>query len=472
MKLWHKIFLYTFLMFEVAFNASMIFLIERNFNNNLQKEVERGLSEQLVVQSVLASNSTFIIDKLGYSEQQTRDLMQFVFRDYTRYFDQKGIFIELLDEQDKVVFSSFILDYKGPREELAAPLTDKRQYIIRDIGSSSYLFVTNLLTITDKKWKLTYIRDITDVYHDRSSLYGFYIRLNIFITTILAAGLFGLLWMLTRPVRELTRSVQSIAEGRYSDRVKIGSHDEIGILAQSVNAMAKAVEDKVVELNYSAESKQHFIECLTHELKTPLTSIIGYADFLRTTRYNPDNYVPAVDYIYKEGKRLESLSFKLMDLILLDNQSLDLYKQDISPLCRELEDTFRPLLQSNNMELTVLAESGTAVVDKDLFKVVLTNLLDNAMKASRGGDRIFLRCRKEDAGGCLVEVEDEGRGIPEKDIPHVFEPFFMVDQSRASSRSGAGLGLSICAQIVKLHQGVIRIHSKEGQGTTIRIEFP
>ncbi|WJH36745.1 HAMP domain-containing protein [Paenibacillus sp. CC-CFT747] len=326
MKLWHKIFLCTFLLFELAFNASMVFLIQRSFRTTLEKEVERGLNEQLVVQSVLAANSSYTMDKFGYSEQQAREFLQFLFRDYTRYFDQKGVYLELLDNQNNTVYSTFPVPYDGPREELANPLPDKRQYIIRDIGDSSYLFVTSL--ITDRKWKLTYIRDISDVYADRTSLYGFYIRLNLFLAILLAAALFVLTWFLTRPIRDLTQSVQAIAKGSYSSRVEAGSRDEIGVLAQSVNTMAAAVETTFEELNRSARAKQHFIECLTHELKTPLTSIIGYAEFLRTTKHSPDHTRRAVDYIYKEGKRLESLSFRLMDLILLDNRSLPLDRQD------------------------------------------------------------------------------------------------------------------------------------------------
>jgi signal transduction histidine kinase len=132
--------------------------------------------------------------------------------------------------------------------------------------------------------------------------------MNFIITLILAFGLYLVIWYLTRSVRSLTKTARIIADGNYSQRVSVLSNDEIGVLAQNFNRMAEAVEGKIDELAATARNRQNFIHYLTHELKTPLTSIIGYADFLRPTKYDEEVYFKSLSYIYTEGKRLESLS--------------------------------------------------------------------------------------------------------------------------------------------------------------------
>jgi signal transduction histidine kinase len=150
--------------------------------------------------------------------------------------------------------------------------------------------------------------------------------------------------------------------------------------------MAEAVESKVVELEITAQNKQDFINHLTHELKTPLTAIIGYADYLRTAKYNEEVYFKALTYIYNEGRRLESLSFKLMDLLLVGNDSPEMLREDVSALCAEVGDTVKPLLEKYRVALQTAVEPQTILAERDLFKLLCTNLIDNAVKASKPGD--------------------------------------------------------------------------------------
>ncbi|MRN53975.1 ATP-binding protein [Paenibacillus monticola] len=294
----------------------------------------------------------------------------------------------------------------------------------------------------------------------------------IVITLILAVGLYLMIWYLTRSVRSLTKSAQTITRGDYSQRVSVLSNDEIGILAQNFNQMADAVEDKVDELEVLARQRQNFIDYLTHELKTPLTSIIGYADLLRTTKYNEAVYFKALNYIYSEGKRLESLSFKLMDLILVGKEKPILEMEEITPLCVAIEEALKPRLEKSDIELVVSVEPHKLMIEKDLFILLCTNLLDNAMKASTEGSRIFFRGYSDSDRFYVFEVEDEGIGIPEQDVPHIFEPFFMVDKTQSKSHHSAGLGLAICSEIITLHDGKIEITSRLNIGTKVKLLFP
>lgn len=475
MRLWQKVFLYTFLLFEVVFVAASLYLIEHNFNRNLQKEIDRGLSEQLIIYSGIQTNWAYISSlnrRPGLTKENIRQFLQVTSQEYTGYFDKKLVSIEILDENNNPVYNSFSEKFDGKREELDVSLYGARKYIIRDIGKKSYLFVTNELKLGDSAFKLSYIRDISDIYTEKRVQYGLFLKMNIAITFILAAGLYLIIWYLTRSIRRLTKSAQTIAAGDYTQRVKVLSEDEVGVLAQNFNQMAEAVEEKVDELGRIARSKQAFIEYLTHELKTPLTSIIGYADLLRSSKYDEEVFFNSLNYIYSEGKRLESLSFKLMDLIFIENERPVLKGENILQLCSEVEEALKPRLLSLDIGLAVEVEPCKVLLEKDMFKMLCTNLLDNAMKASKKGNRIYLKGYRTGESHFILEVRDEGAGIPEQDITRVFEPFFMVNKVKSRSQHGAGLGLAICAEIVKLHHGKIEIESKLGHGTRVRIIFP
>ncbi len=169
------------------------------------------------------------------------------------------------------MFSNFTVKFNGERAGLNGFGISGRQYIIRDIGSKTYLFVSDSMVLDNATYKLSYIRDISDVYSEKASQVNLFFKMNIAITVILALDLYALIWFLTRSIRSLNKSAQTIAGGDYTQRVTVLSKDEIGVLAQSFNQMAQAVESNVNALELTAKSRQDFINFLTHELKTYIT---------------------------------------------------------------------------------------------------------------------------------------------------------------------------------------------------------
>ncbi|MEL4105998.1 HAMP domain-containing sensor histidine kinase [Oscillospiraceae bacterium WX1] len=474
MKLWQKVFLCTFLLFEVLFNVSFFYLIEHNFNQNLHNEIERGLSDQLIVLSQIQTDWSYVSTLPGQMGMTggVQDFLKNNARKYIQYYDANKVFLEILDTQNNTVFTDFTGKTDGQRLELSSLDSGERNYIIRDIESETYLFVCSDLTLDNKAFKVSYIRDISNVYRDKSSQISLFFKMNIAITVILAGGLYALIWFLTRSLRSLNKTAQTIADGDYTRRTTVLSNDEIGVLAGNFNQMAEAIESKVNELELTANKRQNFIDCLTHELKTPLTSIIGYAEFLRTAKYNEEIFFKSLTYIYKEGRRLESLSFKLMDLILVGKEKPEMHYESVSSLCSDIEEALKPQLERLNVALRTDIEPQKILVERDLFKLLCTNLVDNAIKASKPGGCIYLRGRVTGDVIYAMEIEDEGIGIPEQDIQRIFEPFFVVDKARSKAHHGAGLGLAICAEIVRLHEGKIEVTSQMNAGTKVRIEFP
>lgn len=504
MKLWQKIFLYTFALFELVFIVSTVSYEEFTFNQNLRRQIEQGLREQLIVCSSLEAMGARLGGESATAPDFYRQLTGAVLNDYAQYFQTQGVYLQVWDEAGQAIFNNFSIQDAGTRPELAPPLSAQRKYVIRDIGGQSFLFVASQIELGGAPVKVSYVKDISAEYASRRDQLFWLLKFNLLIALWLAAGLYVLTRYLTRPVRSLIRSARTIAGGDYAERVNIGdgnkrgdrkknksgerrgeesedsrgekkrekSGDEIGVLAQAFNQMAEAVESNVQALKSETEAKQRFIENLTHELKTPLTSIIGYADFLRSTVYDEKVFFDSLGYIYREGKRLETISEKLMFLLLLDKQELVKSSQNIAALCHQVQDILEPRLAKSGIKLEVEVQPGQAVVEPDLFKILLTNLLDNALKASPPGAKVCLQGYFGAQRELIIEVTDQGAGIPEADLARVFEPFFMADKARTRMQQGAGLGLALCGEIIKLHDGKITISSQEGQGTKVRAVFP
>ena len=205
-----------------------------------------------------------------------------------------------------------------------------------------------------------------------------------------------------------------------------------------------------------------------HEMKTPMTSIIGYADLLRGQSLTPADQQQAANYIFSEGKRLESLSLKLLDLLVLRRQDFALTEASPAAVIQGLVNVLRPVMAQRDITLQCRCEPGRCRMEPDLVKSLVTNLIDNARKAMDGAGNIFVRSEMTD-GGCRIQVIDNGRGMPEKEIGRITEAFYRVDKSRSRAQGGVGLGLALCRQIVDLHGGTMTFRSQEGRGTAVTV---
>ena len=228
------------------------------------------------------------------------------------------------------------------------------------------------------------------------------------------------------------------------------------------------LSSEMANLSEIAERREEFIASFAHELKTPLTAIIGYADMLRSREMTPKNRFTAAGYIFSEGKRLESLSLKLLELIVSGKQGIERRRFDAPYFIREVAAVTVPSLAADGMTLDMRWEPGEVWIEPDLFKTLLINLIDNARKASRRGQTVELYGRREE-GGYAFFVRDHGRGMKPEDLARIEEPFYMIDKSRSRAQNGAGLGLALCKRIAELHGTRLEFTSTPGEGTTVRV---
>lgn len=471
MKFWQKIFIYSLILFVIVFNLGAVFLIENSHNLSLQREVDRGLSEHLSVFTGVNVSLSIVKDRMKYSRDLMNGILYITINDYLERFKDGNIYIEVLDSNNNIIISNLDFKVLKERKELENPLLGKRRYIIRDIGDKTFLFITNLLELDGEFLKFSYIRDITYIYEDRKKQYDFFVELDIIVTVILAMGIYFLSKFITIPINKLINSTKIIAKGNFSERAKINSNDEIGLLSRNFNEMAMVIEDKIRRLEKNSQEKQRFIDNLTHELKTPLTSIIGYADLLRSTKYNEERFSKGLNYIYSEGKRLEKMSFKLMDLILLKKENFKMKNNELKSLLLEIKDSLKLKLENKNIELIISGEEYKVLLERDLIKILIMNLVDNAIKASKEDSKIFINIYESKDSRVVLEVKDEGIGITKEDLKNVMEPFYMVDKARSRANNGIGLGLAICKQIANVHKAEFKIESEPNNGTVVKIIF-
>lgn len=381
-----------------------------------------------------------------------------------------GVYLDIRDENDREIFSN--IDFKMPtvRAELDKLSTDQINYLLRDIDERTILFTSNITDINQNRYVFTYMMDVTPLYEYRVDQYQFFVKVDIAACILFMIFMFFVSRGLTRSIDRLSIAAQVIAKGNFSERVQLNSRDEIGELARNFNVMAAVVEDKITDLQNNNEQKQRFIDNFTHELKTPLTSIIAYASFMRTTKYNEEMFMDGLNVIYSEGKRLESLSLKLMDLIMLQGDNFLMDKYDLGMIIEDMIPTLDMMAKEKQVKLVTECAQGELQLDKDLIKVLIFNLVDNALKASDDEATITLRTLWQ-RDSYILQVIDQGIGIAKEHQDNIFEPFFMADKSRTRSRSGAGLGLTLCQNIASIHNAVIRVISAENEGTTVEVLF-
>ena len=256
-----------------------------------------------------------------------------------------------------------------------------------------------------------------------------------------------------------------MAEGYYQERLAISGRDEIGELAGSFNQMAHAVEEKVKELSRAAREKEDFVANFAHELKTPLTSIIGYADTIYQKELSREEIRKASWHIWNEGMRLEALSFKLMELTVLGRQEFPLVEMPAEELLQDVADGFAPLFAEAGIAFALQAQAAYVMVDYDLLKTLLVNLVDNSVKAGAGQIELQGQMQGERYG---IRVRDNGCGMEEAELSRITEAFYMVDKARSRKQHGAGLGLALAERIAEIHGDRLAFDSIKGEGTTVR----
>lgn len=469
MRFWQKIFLISLAVLTVAVNTIAYLLIGNNHQLNKEKEIKSSVDEYSIVVSSFQTNVLYERYRSSEAELDDTQITQ-IAREFSYLFTLDNLYIQLNKGEERV-FSNFTRDLPDNLYENVNQLSegDARVLIRRDDDSRVYLYITSPVTIQSSNYFFTTIKDITNIYDVKNDQLRFFSVLGPIVSVVVAFIMLILSKLLTSRINRLRKSTMKVANGEYN-AIEIKSKDEIGELTADFNTMTEAVKQKVEKLEDIASERKVFIDNMTHEMKTPLTSIIGFSDLLRSARLDDETVHDYAESIYKEGKYLKSISSKLMDLILL-RQKPEMTEIDVPRLVEEIDESVRPIASSRQVAFSAASVEAKLVCDRELIKSLLYNLIDNAVKASQPGTCVTLNAYFTQDGVMEFSVADQGSGIPKEVLDKIFEPFYRVDKARSRKYGGAGLGLALCMEIAHAHAATLEIESEVGRGTVIRLRF-
>ena len=348
----------------------------------------------------------------------------------------------------------------------------EKNYLVREEEGKHYIYVTSCSLVEEQSLYVINKSDISENYETLEEQI-WYFRLVILLVLAVASVLMIMVSRyLTRPLEQLARASSEIAKENYSQRVRVSSEDEVGQLARQFNDMAGAVEEHIIKLHDMLQSREQFVADFTHEIKTPMTTIIGYADTMRSMEVPRNEQILALNYIFSEGKRLEDMSGKLFELIYLKRTNIERLPVHVTDLVTEVKQITEPMLKKKALSLVIDVEEGIVMVNKELFITVLINLIDNARTASSQGGVIHIsgECvSRDEETGYQISVADQGIGMGEEEIKRMCDEFYMADKSRSRKEGGAGIGMSLVSLILERHGAEWQVESEPGYGTTICI---
>lgn len=458
MKFSWKIFFITFLIIITSFGVGGFLLINTVFTNTLNNRIDSAKKNNNYITtalSVYADNNQPTYGNLEYLRVSAI-----------------GFAKQIAGNSDSKIKIGSIneLSFSAENEFAHGMSVNSRKSRIVTENKKYYIQTISKIQLVTASCYIETVDDITSVYSDRDMYCTIYQFILIGVALFASILLVIFSKLLTRPLVKLKDASKEVAEGNFNMRVKeshgITSSTEITELSQSFNTMADYVEDYIEQLKLATQNRDNFIADFTHELKTPLTSVIGYADMLRSYEMEPEQRRECADLVYKEGSRLEALSLNLLNLIVLKNDEIKAVNIRTDIIADDIKKSVLFILKKYGVKLKLNVEKAEVNAEPSLLKTLLYNLIDNACKSSESGKPVTLT-GYVDSDRYRFCVTDSGCGIAEDDLAKITEPFYMVDKSRSRSMGGAGLGLSICNEIAKLHGSTLEIVSEVGKGTDI-----
>ncbi|RYM06087.1 HAMP domain-containing histidine kinase [Sporolactobacillus sp. THM7-7] len=274
--------------------------------------------------------------------------------------------------------------------------------------------------------------------------------------------------LLSRPLLDMQKMTEKMAQGDWDVRLRIGSNDEIGRLGHSINGLAAS-------LQRYRDTRRAFFSNISHELRTPITYLQGYAKVLSDGFVDSDKEKKQyLSIIYQESVRLEHLIRDLFDLAKMEEGQTTLVREwlDLKEVIQTAIQKVKLKAEKKRLSLQTNLHDPIPFIrgDRKRMEQVLLNLLDNAIRYTEKGNILVQLTRKKE--GIVLSVSDTGIGIPKDEVPYIFDRFYRVEKSRAREYGGTGLGLSIVKKYVERQGGKVQVDSEPGRGTTFRLIFP
>ena len=265
---------------------------------------------------------------------------------------------------------------------------------IRKSDLDEYLIqISGMVTVDNTDIKIDAVRDISYIYEMQEKQTGIYRGVFIVMVSLCLILCPLVSYYLTKPLSRLSKTAKEIASGKFSSRSRIKTEDEIGKLSKEFNNMAEHIEQNINDMESMLKAREEFMGSFAHEMKTPMTSIIGYADLIRSGVLSDEEKAEAANYIFNEGRRLEKLSLTLLDILVLGNEEPNLTENSPSDLAAGIVKNLKPILKKENVDIYFKGERGKCVFDSVLVSTLIMNLIDNSRKSAFVTHTITSHCR-------------------------------------------------------------------------------
>ena len=413
---------------------------------------------------------------------------------------------------------SYARYYRRHNVDLSISIRDMETEIDSDMYSAItfanyegryYIHVVGLMPMFFDQFILHYTLDITQNIAEMREIQNVLLISAIVLSIIAAFALYLILSSIFLPLSVIAKTSREIASGQFGQRMSISGKNELAQVAYDFNKMAERIESQIAYLEEEAENKQQFVDNFAHEIRTPLTSIYGYAEYMQKAALDTEEIIECATYITDEALYMKSIASSLLDLATLRNYTPIMDTILIERLFDDVVQSMKKLMQEKNIAVSceILDDVECITGQEDLIKSLLVNLCTNAYKScAKATGVVTLRAERLHAGnnnyvagmdlnsismqggkfksldtsqsnstfagtGIKISVIDNGHGIAKEDLPKVMESFYRVDKSRNRECGGIGLGLTLCNRIAQVHGTKMEIASVLGEGTTAYVVF-
>ena len=414
----------------------MALVVSRSFALTMERERARALGEEAAIARALTLETAE-----GHVGRSTASTLQ------TRYGSNE-LTIYLLQNGETITGEELPTVQKLPEllnTETRATLLD---------GVSERLLIAHAL---DGEITLLTALDVSPVYALRRELLRGAAALGLIGLALAGALAIWISGVLTRPLSQLADAAAKLADGDYAAPLPAAKNDEMNALIRAFSRMSAAIDERETALRTQAEERQALIDALAHEMRTPLTAILGGARLLQQSRLSGSQQSELLDTMAREASRLSTMDERLLLLTRLDHEAPAFAPFDSQAMAREALSVY------DGVRLE--GDDAVFVGERELTILLLRNLVVNAQRA---GGKEAVRVTLHPDG---FDVTDYGCGMTKEQIARAFEPFYKADKARTRSAGGAGLGLPLCRKIARLHHGELHMKSEIGRGTRVCYRF-
>lgn len=464
MRLFWKQFISIVGIVAFGFVAFGTIILQVTFQMSLSQEQKQNEKDMQMFQYSLEASLKGLPEEYPKNENTIKEIVEVIYENVGENQDD----IYVYKENGTLIYKS----NKTPHKDWNISLKKNQGAVrIQTVKQKHYLESLLAVDMDGKDIFISQYRDVEFIYQNQKQFSEIYFSVLCVVLLISLFVAFFISRSLTKPILQLSNATNEFANGNLESRVIVKGKNELSVLMKNFNSMAEQLEQDVMELEAAAKRQEAFTGAFAHELKTPLTSIIGYSEMLETIELNSEERIECATYINQQGKRLERLSHKMLELVGIANGEIDPKPFSIATLVHIVEEVVQKELEKNNITLELHIEEEILFGEEDFIASLLLNLLDNSRKAIERNGNIQIEGKKEQEIYRL-SVLDNGCGISKDEVARITEAFYMVNKSRARKEGGAGLGMALCDEIIKYHQWEWHIESEKGVGTKVEIIIP